>query len=55
MRAESELVSPRLDDLAAVNVADTPMMRVLLVPDEPTRTKWRERNAVDELRQSVRT
>src|SRR4051812_30372407 len=29
---------PRLDDLAAVSVADTPVMRVLLMPDQPTRT-----------------
>jgi hypothetical protein len=46
---------PRLDDLAAVNVADTPMMRVLLMPDEPDKNQWRERNAVDELRRAVGT
>jgi hypothetical protein len=28
----------------------TPMMRVLLMPDEPDKNQWRERNAVDELR-----
>src|SRR6478672_5543270 len=39
IRAESELVSPRLDDLAALKVvAYTPMTRVLLMADEPTTT-----------------
>jgi hypothetical protein len=31
------------------------MMRVLLMPDEPDKDQWRERNAVDELRRPVRT